>query len=93
MKEIFGKGLFIRNDENRNPCRIGDVVKVTVPKMEFNGWEEKWIQIGEHSYEGILCLLKSKGVQIRLSGGNYIKPHTTNMGYQKWKWKLIKSIE
>lgn len=91
MKQIFGKGLFIRNDENGNPCRIGDVVKVTRSAMSFSGRkyeEDGWVNIDEQSWSGILCLLKSKGVMVRFSRG-YVKPNITNLGLAKWKWELI----
>jgi hypothetical protein len=96
MKEQFAKGLFIRNDEEGHPCRVGDVVEVTRGAMKFESYnlsddEGTIVNIDECSYRGILCLLKSKGVCVRLINSEYIKPNLTNLGLAKWKWKLIES--
>jgi hypothetical protein len=90
MKEQFAKGLFIRNDEEGHPCRVGDIVEVTYDSWQFNDFTEEWVFHGEISSMGILCLLKSRGIQIRQFNGCYIKPNLTNLG-RKWKWKLIES--
>jgi len=91
MKVIFAKGLFIKNDDNGNPCNVGDIVQVTRPEMNWSNLSDDLdhqIHRDEEIWTGILCLLKSRGVQIKTSTG-YIKPNLTNRGYNTWKWKLI----
>ena len=93
MKQ-FADGLFIKNDDNGKPCHIGDNIKVIVE--EGNMYEEGGGYGGyaggclpEDEYIGILVLLKSKGVAIRLWNGNYIFPRLTNKSIRKWKWERL----
>lgn len=94
MKQ-FADGLFIKNDDNGKPCHIGDNIKVIVE--EGNMYEEGGGYAGgyaggylpEDEYIGILVLLKSKGVAIRLWNGNYIFPRLTNKSIRKWKWERL----
>lgn len=95
MKTQFAKGLFIRNDDNGRPCCVGDTVKVKVGEGTIpndHSWGDRGeVSLQEQEYEGTLVLLKSKGVQIRLNDGTYIKPNLTDKGYRIWVWELIKS--
>ena len=90
MKQ-FADGLFIKNDDNGKPCHIGDNIKVVVE--EGNMYEEGGGYAGgylpEDEYIGILVLLKSKGVAIRLGNGDYIFPRLTNKSIRKWKWERL----
>ena len=94
MKEQFAKGLFIRNDDNGNPCHVGDIVEVSVEegKSLYNDWEGDYTRIlPAESFIGTLVLLKTKGVAIRQNNGSYIFPKLTKNSIRKWKWELIKS--
>ena len=99
MRNEFGKGLFIKNDINGFPCNIGDTIRVTRPDLSFETGEDSHIDIDEKSWIGILCLLKTRGIRIRTYSlspkgkriTEYIKPNLTNLGYNIWKWELIKS--
>ena len=90
MKTQFGKGLFIKNDDNGNPCHIGDIVRVKVSGGEST-WNDLDVPLNDAEYEGVLVLLKSKGVYIRLNNGYYIQPRLTKNSMRKWEWELIKS--
>jgi len=91
MKEQFAKGLFIRNDEEGHPCRVGDVVEVTHNNWQFNDYTEEWVNHGELCSRGILVLLKSRGIRIRMLNGEYVAPNIEKSGKANWKWKLIES--
>ena len=94
MKTQFARGLFIKNDDNGNPCYVGNTVKVKVGEGTIpnnHTWDDRGeIPLEAKEYEGTLVLLKSKGVMIRLPNNEYIKPNLTDKGYRKWNWKLIK---
>ena len=90
MKTQFGEGLFIKNDDNGHPCCIGDTVRVKVGKG-IHFIEDHKIDLPEAEYEGILVLLKSKGVRIHTYNGLYIRPAFTKSSIRKWTWELIKS--
>ena len=61
MKQ-FADGLFIKNDDNGKPCRIGDNIKVIVEEgnMYAEGGGYAGGYLPEDEYIGILVLLKSK---------------------------------
>ena len=93
-KQPFGYGLFIRNDDSGNPCCIGDRVEVIRPKMIIENEDtlSGEIAIEETIFTGILVLLKSKGVRIKLDTGRgteYIKPPITNRSRNIWKWRKL----
>ena len=96
MKEQFAKGLFIRNDDNGNPCHVGDIVKVTVGEGKLiyvSEWDDhdRDTPLESETFTGTLVLLKTKGVAIRQNDGSYIFPALTKNSIKKWKWELIKS--
>jgi hypothetical protein len=94
-KKEFVEGVLIKNDDNGKPCRVGDKVKVSVEEGilhdPYHNGDGRYFPAGE--YTGILVLLKSKGIAVRLDNGNYIFPRLTNTSFRKWKWELIKTKE
>ena len=93
MKKLFAEGLFIHNDDNGNPCCIGDTIKLTRPYIEYKEFDDEGgfgaiRKIPEKSWSGELVLLISKGVMLRVGKG-YISPKFTSKGYNTWKWELI----
>jgi len=90
MKKQFGKGLFIRNDDNGNPCHVGDIVKVTVGEGIATG-DDYSFDLDSESFIGTLVLLKAKGVAIRKNDGSYVFPKLTKSSIREWEWELVKS--
>ncbi len=82
-----GTGIFVRNDINGNPIRVGDIVKVTRPEMSFLS-----INYEEQSWTGDVRLLLSKGIVVR-SEGQYIKAPIADKSRNIWTWELIQSFE
>ena len=92
MREIFGKGLFIRKDKDGNDCYIGDRIEITRPEFtlhEYDDGDDPISRIVEESiFEGILTLLKSQGVVLKTEDG-YRKVPTTDNSRVKRIWKKL----
>lgn len=98
MREIFGKGLFIRKDKDGNDCCIGDRVEITRPEFTIKNdnygdndddfFVSSSRTIEESIFEGTLILLKSKGVMIKTEDG-YRKVPTTDNSRVKRIWKKL----
>lgn len=96
MNTTFGAGLFVCNDSNGSPCKIGDTVKVTEPS-----WRSHDIKKGNtffheaKTYEGKLELDIKMG--FRLTGPNlcfqppFNDSPSSMSGRQTWKWELVKT--
>jgi len=94
-KQLLGKGVFVRNDINGKPCRIGDRVKLTRPYMCFPSGHAEYsdaddVEIEEKIFIGVLKLRMSIGVIVSLNTGGFAKPKLSESCYSPWKWELIK---
>lgn len=91
-KQLWGEGLFVCNDDNGNPCHIGDTVRITRPEFSWGSWEEDEDRKFAPAIDdtGILILRKSKGVCVKLSNGCVLYPKFTKGCYKPMKWELIK---
>lgn len=95
-KKLFGEGLFIVHDKDGAPIYIGDHVKATRGAMEFEKYDQEWgpqtVEIEEETWTGVMVLLKSKGVALRV-GKSYIFPKLTNRGHATWTLEKLRKIK
>lgn len=91
MKNTYGF-IFVTEDINGYALYVGDKVRVTRKRILYDEGDYdcgiRTIDIPEQSWDGIIVLLLSKGIQIRVDG-QYIKPNLTNKGLVKWTWEKL----
>ena len=95
-REIWGKGLFVKNDKNGHPIHVGDTVKVTRHATTFiqaanfpYQLESKTVELKEEIYTGKVILRRSTGVSVRIEANYIITPKLTNRSNVKWTWELV----
>ena len=88
-KQMLGFGIIVRKDINGKDIKVGDVVKITRPYMDFETNEIK-VKIEETSWIGEVRLLLSKGILI-WANNVYIKAPITDNSRNKWSWELVNS--
>jgi len=87
-------GLFICNDKNGNPCRIGDKVIITEPSSRIYHRDKNAIsECKPQSYEGILMLSIQNGYYLKGNNIHFQPPmqdaRSTFGGTEVWQWQLI----
>lgn len=91
IKPVLCSGLFIRKDITGKEVKVGDIVKVTRPTMEFENNDEEHVVLDKESWIGQVVLLKSRGILIKTKSSGYIKAPLTDKSRNIWKWELIES--